>query len=155
MTIYELTLFKKMVRVKTRSLLFCLRYDPLIVFRKQNHKFHFYKTMSHDLELQWRMVVAWIPVVYSEVLRSVECLCNVLSRCWVVAWWFDRWRRKWGTFPVGYIMSVPSFTKNCSYVGLNAKYRPLFSYHRKKEWILSFLYASEFLPAERWKMSCN
>ena len=107
MTIYELTLFKKMVRVKTRSLLFCLRYDPLIVFRKQNHKFHFYKTMSHDLELQWRMVVAWIPVVYSEVLRSVECLCNVLSRCWVgVEWWrggFDRWRRKWGTFPVGYI----------------------------------------------------
>ena len=33
----------------------------------------------------------------------------------------------WGTY------SVPSFTKNCSYVSLNAKYRPLFSYHRKKE----------------------
>ena len=38
MTSYELTHFKKMVRVwKTKSLLFCLRYDPLIVFRRQNH----------------------------------------------------------------------------------------------------------------------
>ena len=38
MTIYELIHFKKMVRVwKTKSPLFCLRYDPLIVFRRQNH----------------------------------------------------------------------------------------------------------------------
>ena len=103
MTIYELTLFQKMVRVKTRSLLFCLRYDPLIVFRKQNHNFQFHKTMSHDLELQWRMVVAWIPIVYSEVLSNVRVMC------WVgvdVEWWrggFDRWRRNWGAFLVGYI----------------------------------------------------
>ena len=38
MTIYELIHFKKMVRVwKTKSPLFCLRYDPLIVFRRQTH----------------------------------------------------------------------------------------------------------------------
>ena len=38
MSSYELTHFKKMVRVwKTKSLLFWLRYDPLIVFRRQNH----------------------------------------------------------------------------------------------------------------------
>ena len=37
-TIYELIHLKKMVRVwKTKSPLFCLRYDPLIVFRRQNH----------------------------------------------------------------------------------------------------------------------
>ena len=43
-----------MVRVwKTKSLLFCLRYDPLIVFRRQNHiTFNFIKTMSHDLLVQ-------------------------------------------------------------------------------------------------------
>ena len=43
-----------MVQVwKTKSLLFCLRYDPLIVFRRQNHiTFIFIKTMSHDLLVQ-------------------------------------------------------------------------------------------------------
>ena len=41
---YETTHFKKMVRVwKTKSLLFCLRYDPLMVFWRQNHNFHFHK----------------------------------------------------------------------------------------------------------------
>ena len=54
MTSYELTQFKKMVRVrKIKSLLYCLRYDPLIVFRQKNHiTFIFIKTMSHDLLVQ-------------------------------------------------------------------------------------------------------
>ena len=54
MTSYALTHFKKMVRVwKTRSLLFCLRYDPLIDFRRQNHvTFIFINSMSHDLLVQ-------------------------------------------------------------------------------------------------------
>ena len=64
MTSYELTQFKKMVRVwKTTSLFFCLRYDPHIVFRRQNHKtFIFMKTMSHDLLVQ---MVYWIPLFLS------------------------------------------------------------------------------------------
>ena len=38
---------------KTKSLLFCLRYDPPIVFQRQNHvTFIFLKTMSHDLLVQ-------------------------------------------------------------------------------------------------------
>ena len=38
---------------KTKSLLFCLRYDPLIVLRRQNHMtFIFLKTTSHDLLVQ-------------------------------------------------------------------------------------------------------
>ena len=38
---------------KNKSLLFCLRYDPLIVFQRQNHvTFIFLKTMSHDLLVQ-------------------------------------------------------------------------------------------------------
>ena len=54
MTSYELIHSKKMVRVwKTRSLLFCLRYDPLMVFQRQNHiTFIFIKTMSRDLLVQ-------------------------------------------------------------------------------------------------------
>ena len=54
MTSCALTHFKKMVRVwKTRSLLFCLRYDPLIDFRRQNHvTFIFINSMSHDLLVQ-------------------------------------------------------------------------------------------------------
>ena len=54
MTSYGLSHFKQMVRVwKTKSLLFCLRDDPLIVFRRQNHvTFIFIKTMSHDLSVQ-------------------------------------------------------------------------------------------------------
>ena len=46
--------FKKMVRVwKTKSLLFCLRYDPLIVFQRQSHiTFICIKIMSHDLLVQ-------------------------------------------------------------------------------------------------------
>ena len=36
--------------LKTKSLLFCLKYDPLIVFRRQNHiTFIFLKTMSRPL----------------------------------------------------------------------------------------------------------
>ena len=58
MTSYELTHFKKMVRVwQTKSLLFCLRYDPLIVFRRQNHiTFIFIKTMSRDLLVQMALL---------------------------------------------------------------------------------------------------
>ena len=54
MTSYELTHFMKMVRVQeTKSLLFCLRYDPLIVFQRQNHiNLIFIKMMSHDLLVQ-------------------------------------------------------------------------------------------------------
>ena len=51
MTSYELTHFKKSVRVwKTKSLLFCLRYDQLIVFQTQSYiTFIFIRTMLHDL----------------------------------------------------------------------------------------------------------
>ena len=54
MTSYELIHFKKMVRVwKTKSLLFCLKYDPLMVFWRQNQiTFIFIKMMSHDLLVQ-------------------------------------------------------------------------------------------------------
>ena len=38
---------------KCKSLLFCVRYDPLIVFRRQNHiTLIFIKMMSHDLLVQ-------------------------------------------------------------------------------------------------------
>ena len=54
MSSYELTHLKKMVRgLKTKSLLFCLRYDPPMVFWRQNHiTFTFIQMMSHDLLVQ-------------------------------------------------------------------------------------------------------
>ena len=102
-TIYELTLFQKMVRVKTRSLLFCVRYDPLIVFRKQNHNFQFHKTMSHDLELQ-KKVTYGCGLDPNRIQWGVEqCSSNVLSRCWcwVVAWWIWSLKKKLGCLSRG------------------------------------------------------
>ena len=55
MTSYKHPHFRKMVRVwnLTKSLFFCLRYDPLIVFWWQNHiTLIFIKMMSHDLFVQ-------------------------------------------------------------------------------------------------------
>ena len=75
MTSDELTHFKKMVRVwETKSLLFCLRYDPLIVFRRQNHiTFIFIKTMSHDLLVQMAYIVlrSTAPMRQGPVARSL------------------------------------------------------------------------------------
>ena len=49
MTSYKLTHFKKMVRVwKTKSLLFCLRYDPLMVFWRKNHITFIFIAYSYD-----------------------------------------------------------------------------------------------------------
>ena len=78
MTSYELTRFKKMVRVwKTRSLLFCLRYDLLIVFRRQNHiTYIFIKTMSHDLLVQ----MAYLLRAHQK--RSKNCPSRISSRTW-------------------------------------------------------------------------
>ena len=83
MTSYELTHFKKMVRVwKTKSLLFCLRYDPLIVFRRQNHiTFIFIKTMSHELlfpDLGNQKLTTWVwrlsfAVIEIQNLSQVVC----------------------------------------------------------------------------------
>ena len=73
MTSYKLTYFKKMVQVwKTKSVLFCLRYDPLIVFRGQNHiTFIFIETMSHDLLVQMAYSIV------SHQLRYKVCSINV------------------------------------------------------------------------------
>ena len=74
--------FKQMVRVwKTKALLFCLRDDPRIVFRRQNHvTFIFIKTMSHDLLVQ----VAYLPR-----LRVITCLSH-------------KGHNFWGIFSVGF-----------------------------------------------------
>ena len=59
MTSYKHPHFRKMVRVwnLTKSLFFCLRYDPLIVFWWQNHiTLIFVKMMSHDLFVQMASV---------------------------------------------------------------------------------------------------
>ena len=55
-----------MARVwQTKSLLISLRYDPLIVFRRQNHiTFIFIKTMSHDLLVQ----MAYFCARFSDVI---------------------------------------------------------------------------------------
>ena len=61
MNSYELTHFKKMVRVwKTKSQLFCLRYDPLIVLRRQDH-----------LTLIFIKMITW-PLSLNGLLRKEE-----------------------------------------------------------------------------------
>ena len=66
MTGYELTHFKKMVRVwKIKSLLFCLRYDPLIGFLRQNYiNFIFIKTMWHDFLVQMAYSIIYYGSMY-------------------------------------------------------------------------------------------
>ena len=79
MTGYKLTHFKKMVRVwKTKSLFFCLRYDPLIVFRRQNHiTFIFIKTMSHDLLVQ--MAYSTVPSRTNQDKQFVVVKCRATA----------------------------------------------------------------------------
>ena len=69
MTSYGLSHFNQMVRVwKTKSLLFWLRDDPLIVFWRQNHvTFIFVEMMSHDLLVQ---------VAYSSSLNKENHDCD-------------------------------------------------------------------------------
>ena len=77
-----------MVRVwKTKSLLFCSRYDSLIVFRRQNHiAFIFIKTMSHNLLVQmaykcnqfprgpkYRPIWFSLPTVHSQLSLIFTC----------------------------------------------------------------------------------
>ena len=88
-TSYELTHFKEMVLVwKTKWLLFCLRYDPLIVFRGQNHiTFIFIKTMLHDLFVQMAYCSLYrglrhIDVRYIDVLLYYKN-CTVQYSCFV------------------------------------------------------------------------
>ena len=67
---------KKMVLVwKTKSLLFCLRYDPLIIFWRQNHiTFIFLKTTSDDLLVQkayCRVLCRYHFIVYWSIKRKM------------------------------------------------------------------------------------
>ena len=68
---------------KNKSLLFCLRDYPLIVFRRQNHvTFIFKKTMSHDLLVQ---------VAYStQAIEAVSVVRVVCDRLGSVSIWSSR-----------------------------------------------------------------
>ena len=85
MTSYELTQFKNMVRVrKIKSLLYCLRYDPLIVFRQKNHiTLIFIKTMSHDLLVQMAYFRLLRQGLATELLAFVQWLCTSIQLSFV------------------------------------------------------------------------
>ena len=117
MTRYELIHFKKMVRVwKTKSLLFCLKYDPLMVFWGQNQiTFIFIKMMSHDLLVQmayWPFfnplsrtfhqpnLIHWRKYKKSSASESLRNACfnlERLSRCFCLALPEFRIWREFGT----------------------------------------------------------
>ena len=86
----ELTRVKKTVRVwKTKSLLFFLRYDPLIAFRRQNHiTFISIKMMSHDLLVQmayFHTLSCTITIqTVSVALRRLRLTC-FLNALWLRA----------------------------------------------------------------------
>ena len=73
----NLVIFKKMVWVwKTKSLLFCLRYDPLIIFQRQNHiTFIFIKTMSHDLLSSNGLFHSYIILIGTYSRGEITCCC--------------------------------------------------------------------------------
>ena len=73
----NLLVFKKMVWVwKTKSLSFCLRYDPLIVFQRQNHiTFIFIKMMSHDLLSSNYLFHSYIILIGTHSRGHITCLC--------------------------------------------------------------------------------
>ena len=73
----NLLIFKKMVWVwKTKSLLFCLRYDPLMIFQRQNHiTFIFIKTMSHDLLSSNCLFHSYIILIGTYSRGHITCLC--------------------------------------------------------------------------------
>ena len=78
MTSYELTHFKKMVRVwKTKSLLFCLRYDPPIVFRRQNH---ITLIFINSVLLITRSVLQ-CSVIEIYVLSFIQQFKQIVSKC--------------------------------------------------------------------------
>ena len=65
---------------KTKSPLFCLRYDPLIVFWRQNHiTFIFIKTMSHDLLVQ---MAYWILTELHALERSAQERSPIAKKIW-------------------------------------------------------------------------
>ena len=65
---------------KTKLLLFCLRYDPLIVFWRQNHiTFIFIKTMSHDLLVQ---MAYWILTELHALERSAQERSPIAKKIW-------------------------------------------------------------------------
>ena len=63
-TNYELTHFKKTVQVwKTKSLLFCSRHDPLLVFwRKKSNNFHFHKN-----DVTWPLSASGLLLVSNKI----------------------------------------------------------------------------------------
>ena len=93
MTSYGLSHFKQMVQVwKTKSLLFCLRDDPLIVFWRQNHvTFIFIKTMSHDLLVQVAYSTSFHTIQEVNVLVISNQPCTLHSSnfeitCAIIPW---------------------------------------------------------------------
>ena len=72
-TSYKLTHFKKMVWVwKTKSLLFCLRYDPLIVFRMQNHITFIFIKSDVTWPLSANGLLLWL---YQILLANISVHC--------------------------------------------------------------------------------
>ena len=70
MIIYELTRFKEIgAGLKNQITIILLRYDPLIVFRWQNHiTFIFIKTMSHDLLVQMAYYITLHLVLFIQIV---------------------------------------------------------------------------------------
>ena len=88
MTSYWLSHFKQMVSVwKTKSLLFCLRDDLLIVFRNENHVtvIFFIKMMSHDFLVQ---------VAYYNFKQSFWISCHLACSRLSVVGDERKWARK-------------------------------------------------------------
>ena len=80
MTSYELTHFKKMVQVwKTKSLLFCVRYDPLIVFQQRNHISIFF----HKNDVRWPLSANGLFKQFIPTFEAIHCWRRDMSFLWL------------------------------------------------------------------------
>ena len=125
-----------MVRVwRTKSLICCLRYDPLIIFRRQNHiTFIFIKTMSHDLLVQmgylyhsiWNIQITKKTVRYVFLGNMHQCKKSkiIWFHCDNTAWEF-----LW--FVIGVIIRTYNIQSNGSRL-----FKPHFPQKKKRKQIL-------------------
>ena len=124
-----------------QTIIFFLRYDPPIVFRRQSHfiTFIFIKTMSYDILVQMAYS-SWIHIFVAFSLKRVTCKFKQFTNSEVQRspWLVFRKPQFFHTFSVILILSnyrkcmgKPRFSKNWSRTSLRSRFSVLFLWTRK------------------------
>ena len=128
------------VGLKNQIIIFFLRYDPPIVFRRQSHfiTFIFIKTMSYDILVQMAYS-SWIHIFVAFSLKRVTCKFKQFTNSEVQRspWLVFGKPQFFHTFSVILILSnyrkcvgKPRFSKNWSRTSLRSRFSVLFLWTR-------------------------